>query len=87
MGTNDGLTSIFGKALDLPAPARAAYLDPVCAGNPRLRAEVESLLKAYQEAGRFLQDSSPAPAATVDDPMLERTGTVIGPYKQAPLLW
>jgi WD40 repeat protein/serine/threonine protein kinase len=81
MGASAGLKSIFGKAMDLPAPARAVYLDEACAGNPPLRAEVESLLQAHQEASRFLQERSPSLVVTVDDPISERPGTVIGPYK------
>src|SRR5438270_538379 len=74
--------SIFGKAMDLPSPAeRAAYLDEACGDNARLRAEVESLLKAGQQAGGFFEALGPSSAATVDEPITERPGTVIGPYK------
>jgi hypothetical protein len=41
------IKSIFGKALELSsASERAAYLEQVCQGDPRLRAEVDSLLRA-----------------------------------------
>jgi serine/threonine protein kinase/Tfp pilus assembly protein PilF len=40
---------------------------------------VEALLKAYEEAGSFLEP--PGLVATVDDPVRERPGSVIGPYK------
>jgi hypothetical protein len=51
MGTAADVKSIFGKALELPSPVeRAAYLDEACAGNPSLRAEVESLLRAHEQA-------------------------------------
>src|SRR3989441_8777811 len=80
--TTADVKSIFGKALDLPAPAeRAAYLDEACGDNARLRAEVESLLKAGQQAGGFFKALGPSSAATVDEPITERPGTVIGPYK------
>src|SRR2546425_1019016 len=80
--TTADVKSIFGKALDLPAPAeRAAYLDEACGDNARLRAEVESLLKAGQQAGGFFEGLGPSSAVTVDEPITERTGTVIGPYK------
>src|SRR5262245_3070046 len=76
------IKSIFGKALDAKSPAaRAAYLDEACGGNPALRAEVESLLKAHDEASGFLQGPNAASAITMDDPITERPGTVIGPYK------
>jgi serine/threonine protein kinase len=64
--------SIFLAALDWPAPAeRAAYLDRVCAGNQRLRAEVEALLAAHLRLGGLTATPDPGP----------RPGTAIGPYK------
>jgi serine/threonine protein kinase/WD40 repeat protein len=73
--------SIFAEALGKQDPQeRAAYMDRACAGNPRLRKNVESLLSAY-DAGRFLESPAPALLATVDDPLTERPGTVIGAYK------
>jgi serine/threonine protein kinase len=51
--------SVFGRALELPAADRAAYLDAACGGHPALRAEVEGLLHALDGAGQFL---NPPPA-------------------------
>jgi hypothetical protein len=49
MGTAGDVKGIFGKALELQSLAeRAVYLDAACAGNPPLRAEVESLLRAHE---------------------------------------
>jgi len=46
---------LFAGALELTNPAeRGAFLDRECAGNPGLRAEVESLLAAHDQAGPFL---------------------------------
>src|SRR5207253_6768877 len=42
---------------------------------------VEALLRAYDDAGSFMQGPAPAGAGTVDEPLTERPGTVIGPYK------
>jgi serine/threonine protein kinase/tetratricopeptide (TPR) repeat protein len=51
--------AIFDRALDIESPQeRAAYLDTNCAGAPELRREVEALLQAHADAGRFL----PGPA-------------------------
>ncbi len=73
---------LFLKALELPSAAeRQAYLDRACAGDVALRAEVEALLEASAQAGSFLESPAPAPLATVDEPVSERMGTVIGPYK------
>jgi serine/threonine protein kinase/Flp pilus assembly protein TadD len=45
-----------------------------------LRAEVEALLRANECSGDLL-DLPDKPAATIDEPITERPGTVIGPYK------
>src|SRR5262249_34913962 len=58
------------------------YLEQACAGDPALRASVEALLRANVGATGFLDRPAPAPAVTVDvEPVNERLGTVIGPYK------
>jgi serine/threonine protein kinase len=73
--------SIFLRALELPSPAeRAAYLEGACAGHPELRAEVEALLRADERCGDLL-DLPEQRIATVADPITERPGTAIGPYK------
>jgi serine/threonine protein kinase len=74
-------SSIFLAALEKPSrDERAAFLAQVCGGNDELRRNVEMLLKAHVKAGDFLEQA-PRPGATVDQPISERPGTVIGPYK------
>jgi tetratricopeptide (TPR) repeat protein len=74
--------SIFLAVLEIDDPAeRSAYLDRVCDGDLALRSQVEHLLKAHQEPGRFMERPASALVATVDEPIAERPGTVIGPYK------
>src|SRR5262249_25493135 len=69
------LMTIFAAALDCVSPAeRAAYLDEVCGADAALRARVEDLLRANQQAGEFLE--RPAPG-TADAPAASQ-GTVIG---------
>ena len=76
------IKSIFGRVVAIgSAEQRAEYLQQACAGDPELRAEIESLLQAEQEAGSFLRERKPSPAVTVDEPPTERPGTVIGPCK------
>ncbi|HMC67496.1 MAG TPA: serine/threonine-protein kinase [Gemmataceae bacterium] len=77
----DRLESLFAAALQKPSADRAAYLDQACADDPALRQRVEALLRAQEAAGSFLESPAPAMVATVDDPITERPGTVIGPYK------
>jgi serine/threonine protein kinase/tetratricopeptide (TPR) repeat protein len=70
--------AIFMTALDKADPAeRAAYLAAACGGDELLRQRVELLLKAHSDPGSFM----PSPAATIDAPVAESPGTVIGAYK------
>src|SRR2546425_13264396 len=77
---------LFAAALELTNPVeRAALLDSECAGNPALRAEVESLLAAHEQASKFLE-SPPAVAETLAVttgmiPVTEKPGDRIGRYK------
>ncbi|MCI0742644.1 MAG: hypothetical protein L0Y72_26725 [Gemmataceae bacterium] len=85
--------AVFDHALEIESPAdRQAYLEKTCADAPDLRQKVEALLRAYVQAGSFLE--SPAALAsplagigvggvgdTLDEPIREGPGTVIGAYK------
>jgi serine/threonine protein kinase/tetratricopeptide (TPR) repeat protein len=74
--------SIFVAALEVDDPAeRAAYIERACTGDPALRAQVEQLLKAHDQSGPFMERPAPALVAAADEPLTERPGTVIGPYK------
>ncbi len=74
------IESIFLAALDRPTPeARGAYLDAACT-DPGVRRHVERLLAAHPGVGSFLD--APAAEVTADcQPIAERPGTSIGPYK------
>src|SRR4051794_19692271 len=71
--------TIFGRALEVEPAGRAAYLDQACAGDAGLRAEVEGLLHALEQAGGFLH--RPAPDGTAAYAPAEGPGTRVGPYK------
>ena len=78
------IMSILGEAVELGSPEeRAAFLDEACADNPERRARVEALIRAYESAGHFLQGkpASTKLAASIDNPITERPGALIGPYK------
>lgn len=61
---------------------RKAYLDEVCRNDVYLKAEIESLLRSYVNAGDFLEESPFGPDITLDNsPLTEGPGTVIGRYK------
>ena len=74
--------SVFLEALQKTSPAaRGAFLDEACEGNLSLRDGVDMLLKAHEKAGGFLQGEPPGLSPTIDQPITERPGTVIGRYK------
>jgi serine/threonine protein kinase/tetratricopeptide (TPR) repeat protein len=51
---------VFIQALDIKDPAqRAAFLNGACAAHPDLRAQVDQLLQAHDQAGQFLDRPHP----------------------------
>src|SRR4051812_47743315 len=78
-----GAKAIFGRAAEIGSSTeRDAYLEATCGSDAVLRAEVEGLLSAAQNAGGFMQ----APAVTLSStilyqPVSERPGATVGPYK------
>src|SRR6476646_7526349 len=80
---------VFAQAVELDDPAdRAALLDRACAGDPSLRGRVEGLLRAYADAGSFLErpalaDTGWGPATTeTADPAGSDVGALVaGRYK------
>ena len=75
-------SGIFKAAVKLPPDRRAAYLDQACGSDAELRGEIESLLDAHDATGGFLEHDPACPEPTEDyQPIAERPGTVIGPYK------
>lgn len=62
------IESIFAEALLQPGPAqRSAFLTGVCGNDARLRARVEALLEAHDDAGSFLTPPPGGPEfATLD---------------------
>ncbi|HKI00708.1 MAG TPA: protein kinase [Thermoanaerobaculia bacterium] len=76
--------ALFDEALELPAGERRAFLDQACAGNPELRARVEALLAADEEAGGFLATPAHQAAAALlaeassEEPLV---GQELGPYR------
>jgi serine/threonine protein kinase/Flp pilus assembly protein TadD len=79
---NPRTESLFWSALALESPTeRAHYLDQACGSDPLLRVQVEELLAAYPKVERFLESPAVPEGVTVDEPLTERPGTLIGPYK------
>ncbi len=68
---------IFAEALELPAPARAGYLDGSCRDDPALRARIDALLAGHHAAADFLEKPcvDRTPFGSEEEP-----GDVIGRY-------
>jgi serine/threonine-protein kinase len=82
------IETLLDQALDLPQEERVALLDTACAGDPELRADVESLLAADAAAGGFLGvpagEYAPdllADAADADNGEADLAGRQVGPYR------
>jgi eukaryotic-like serine/threonine-protein kinase len=73
--------SALADALALSGPAREAYLTRIGASDPALRAEVESLLAADQEAGSEFLESPAAAAAQLLRQPNRHAGRRLGPYE------
>ncbi|MEX2168352.1 MAG: protein kinase [Pirellulales bacterium] len=74
--------SVFHLALEKLPSERAALLDETCQADAELRGRVERLLAEHDRQESFILDTPPAGLdATVNHPISERPGSVIGPYK------
>ncbi len=58
------IEALLDEMFERPAGERRAFLDEACAGNPELRAQMEALLTADEEAGGFL--ATPAHRAAAE---------------------
>src|ERR1019366_9547228 len=87
---------IFNSALEQATPTeRAAYLDGACGDDADLRARIEALIRAHEQAGGFLptEDVKPQAAELAETlantfastsgmvPVFEKVGDRIGRYK------
>src|SRR5262245_5626941 len=79
--------TIFAQAIEIPsAEERAAFLAQACGDDAGLHSEVEKLVKDHFRAGKFLEEPAAGVGNTVDAPLAERPGDVIGPYKLLQLI-
>src|SRR6516225_9753271 len=79
--TSPNAKAIFVAALKLAPEQWDAHLAEACGGDEELRRRVRNLLDAHAEAGSFLDPRAAALGVTVEEPISERPGTVVGPYK------
>jgi WD40 repeat protein/serine/threonine protein kinase len=73
---------IFNSARQISAPEeRLVYLQTACGGDPAAMRRLLELLRVYDQERSFLESSPIARGETVDEPIKECPGMVIGPYK------
>ncbi|MBC7853574.1 MAG: serine/threonine protein kinase, partial [Pirellulaceae bacterium] len=73
---------IFIAAAPMNATERAAHLAAACGDDRELRSRVEELLAEHEKEQSFFLDAPlPGVNITIDQPVQERPGTMIGPYK------
>ena len=75
---------VLDAALGRPAEERATLVDEACAGDPELRAEVESLLACHGQAREFLETAAHVAvlrSLAEGNPPEAPAGARIGPYK------
>ena len=77
------IDAIFQAALARDPADRAAFLDAACAGNAAVRAKVEALLAADEEAQSFIESPALDEAARreAEDRLPEVEHQMLGPYK------
>ncbi|MDE2447499.1 MAG: serine/threonine protein kinase [Gammaproteobacteria bacterium] len=71
----------LGDAMALGEEARAAYLERLGAGDPTLRAELESLLQADAHAGTGFLENPAAALLERPSPPSPHAGRRLGPYR------
>ena len=77
--------AILNAALELRPDQRASYLERACGNDIALRRQVEALLQAHEQAGKFLAEPPAALPFNRTDllkvPLTEKPGDTIGRYK------
>jgi tetratricopeptide (TPR) repeat protein len=87
------IDDLVHAALELEPTQRAAFLDQACPGEPEIRAEVEALVAADEQAGGFLEEpairqqdglgefATGTGPETIDGALAAGTGQHIGHYR------
>ncbi len=76
------LKELFLSALEVAPNDRAEWLDRECAGDAGLREQLNLMLAAHDAPHSLLDRPAVVePGDTLDQPLTEKPGTQIGPYK------
>jgi tetratricopeptide (TPR) repeat protein len=86
MGSWVRLEELFHRAAEIPAAERQAFLDRECAGDPELRAEIESLLQHDAQPGSGLNTAIREEAGAMASPGQWPVGHRFGPYLATRLI-
>jgi serine/threonine protein kinase len=81
--------SVLEDILDRTPDERGTYLSRACANEPDVRFEVESLLRAHDSAGRFLESPDPgtrSSTAPVEEAETLEPGTRLGVFEIVALI-
>src|SRR4029077_1771210 len=71
----DSVKDLFGAALEVERELRGAFLLDACGSNESMRAEIESLLSAYEKSSELSQSPWSAAASQTAAPQF------VGPYQ------
>ena len=82
------IDELIDAALEVEPAKRASFLDQACGNDQALRAEVDSLLAAYDEAEDFIESPALEVAARslAEDSILSVTGKTVSHYRIISLL-
>jgi eukaryotic-like serine/threonine-protein kinase len=82
MSVQPSIDTLFCSAIEIDAPdKREAFLQQACGDDAELRRQVDRLLVAHFHGRSILDAPAHRVAGTIDEPLPERSGTIIGPYK------
>jgi eukaryotic-like serine/threonine-protein kinase len=82
------IDELLGAAMDLAPEDRGRFLAQGCGDDHALRSEVEKLLTAHEQAGKFIETSAMkvAARAVAGETLHTRTRKMVGPYRIVSLL-
>jgi serine/threonine protein kinase/Tfp pilus assembly protein PilF len=72
--------NVIADALRRPASERSAFVREQCPNDPDLGAEIDSIIKGYEDDTRFLERSPVAEENQIDELADLKPGTFVGPY-------
>src|SRR5262245_18054284 len=74
--------AVFNSTRRMPSPEeRMAYLQEACGEDAGAQRRILELLRVYDQEQSFLESPLVAIGAPVDEPLIEKPGAVIGPYR------